>query len=152
MDAAHYYKESIGQIWVADDDVFEIMQDKSDLPATRTEIARLETAYHNAFKAIEAIIGEPPKDIRKLRERLTQFGINPDEKGGYKLYGMKPGKETVLKKLTDMHNKRDKMAAHGKTNKPRNIGYCEIKDKQSFTRYILLSHINALNKNSIQSK
>lgn len=149
MDAAHFYKESIGQAWVADDDVFEIMQDNLDMPKSQTEMARVETAYQNAFKAIEAIIGEPPKDKRKLRMKLIEAGINPDEKVGYELYGMKPGKERLLKKLVDMHQTRDKKAAHGKTITPRTIGYCELKDKQALAQYILLSNIDAITKGLI---
>jgi len=142
MDASNFYRESITQAWVADDDVFEIMSDNSNIPKSRTERARVETAYQNAFKAIEAIIGEPPtKGERKLRMKLIEAGINPDEKVGYDLYEMKPGKETVIKKLVDMQHNRDKKAAHGKTNETRNIGYCELKDKQALARYLIASHI-----------
>ena len=141
MNAAHFYKESIGGVWVADDDVFNIMGDNSNIPQSQREKARVETAYQNAFKAIEAIIGEPPKDKGKLRMRLIEAGINPDENVGYNLYGMKPGKETILKKLVDMHETRDKKAAHGKTKIPRAIGYCELKDKQALACYIVLGHI-----------
>lgn len=149
MDAAHFYKESIGRVWIADDDVFNIMVDNSNIPESQTERARVETAYQNAFKAIEAVIGEPPKDERKLKMKLLGASINPDEKVGYNLYEMKPGKETILKKVVDMHQNRDKMAAHGKTITPRTIGYCELKDKQALARYILLSHINAINNKSL---
>lgn len=143
MDAAHFYKESIERVWIADDDVFNIIVDNSNIPKSQTEKARVETAYQNAFKAIEAIIGEPPKDERKLRMKLIEAGINPDAKVGYDLYEMKPGKETVIKKLVDMHQARDKKAAHGKTNELRNIGYCELKDKQALARYLIVSHIEA---------
>lgn len=146
MDATNFYRESIMQVWVVDDDVFDIMWQNSDIPSSQAERARIETAYQNAFKAIEAIIGEPPKDKRKLRIKLSQAGINPDEKVGYELYGMKPGKETLLKKVVDMQQNRDKKVAHGKTTTPRIIGYCELKDKQALARYILLSHIDMTNK------
>ncbi len=141
MDASNFYRESITQAWVADDDVFEIMSDNSDTPSSQADRVCIESAYQNAFKAIEAIIGEPPKDKRKLRIKLIEAGINPDEKVGYDLYEMKPGKETVIKKLVDMHQVRDKKAAHGKTNELRNIGYCELKDKQALARYLIASHI-----------
>ena len=146
MDAANFYKESIGQVWIAGDDVFDIMSYNLDIPPSQAQRARIETAYQNAFKAIEAIIGEPPKDKKKLRVKLLKDGINPDEEVGYNLYGMKPGKETLLKKVMDMHQNRDKKAAHGKTNIPRTIGYCELKDKQALARHILLSHIDMTNK------
>jgi len=73
--------------------------------------------------------------------KLIEAGINPEEEVGCELYGMKPGKETVIKKLVEMHQARDKKAAHGKTNELRNIGYCELKDKQALVRYLIASHI-----------
>ncbi len=146
MDAANFYRESTGQVWVADDDVYEFMCDNSDMPPSQTQSARIETAYQNAFKAIEAIIGEPPKDEEKIRMKLRSAGINPDEEVGYNLYGMKPGKEPLLKKLMDMQQARDKKVAHGKTGTPRTIGYCELKDKQALARYVILSHIDMINK------
>lgn len=141
MDASSFYRESIMLARVVDDDVFEMMSDGSDTPASQVDRARVETAYQNAFKAIEAVIGEPPKDEKRLRMELLKSGINPDENVGFELYGMKPGKETILKKIVDMQHNRDKKAAHGKTNEPRNIGYCELKDKQALARYLITSHI-----------
>ncbi len=146
MDATNFYKESIMQAWVADDDVSNIMWENLDMPSSQAGRARIETAYQNAFKAIEAIIGEPPKDERKLRVKLREAGINPDEEVGYELYGMEPGKEMIIKKLVDMQQARDKKAAHGVTTISRNIGYCELKDKQALARYIVLSHIHSINK------
>lgn len=144
MDATSFYRESITQAWVTNDDVYEIMCENSDLPSSQVERARVETAYQNAFKAVEAVIGEPPKDETKLRLILIRNGVNPDEIVGYDLYRMKPAKETLLKKVIDMHQARDKMAAHGKTNIPRTIGYCELKDKQALACHIILTNINSI--------
>ncbi len=146
MDASNFYRESIMRGWVTDDDVFVIMSDNSDTPASQEEMIYVETAYQNAFKAIEAVIGEPPKDERKLRMKLRKAGIDPDEMVGFELYGMKPGKETILKKVTEMYQARDKKTAHGKTGEPRNIGYCELKDKQALARYLISSHIETKSK------
>jgi hypothetical protein len=144
MDAASFYRESITQAWMAGPDVEGILwnTDMSDMPSSQVERALVETAYQNAFKAVEAIVGEPPKDERKLRLRLATIGINPDEIVGYNAYRTKPMKDTILKKLTDMHQTRDKKAAHGKSHIPRTIGYCELKDKQELARYLLLTHID----------
>jgi hypothetical protein len=146
MDATSFYRESITQAWVANDDVYDIMWENSDLPSSQVERARVETAYQNAFKAIEAVIGEPPKNEKRLRLTLVRNGVNPDEIVGYDLYGMKPAKETLLKKLIDMHQTRDKMAAHGKTNVPRAIGYCELKDKQALACHLILANIEFILK------
>jgi hypothetical protein len=141
MEAAHFYRESISLVWIADDDVFEIMCDDSDVPTSLSERVRLQTAYLNAYKAVEAVIGEPPRDKRKLRARLAQIGVDPDEKVGYELYGMTPGMETVLDKLLTMQKMRDKVAAHAKTDARVPISYCELKDKQGFARDFLLTAI-----------
>lgn len=142
MDAASFFRESIRQVWVADDDVYDIMRDNSDVPASQVDRARIETAYQNAFKAVEAVIGEPPKDTRKLRHKLEEMGIDPDQIVGYEEYGQKPGKEQLIKKLMDMQSTRDKKAAHGKTIRPRNIGLCELRDKQALARYVILANID----------
>jgi hypothetical protein len=144
MDATYFYRESITQVWVAQDDVLDMIYNNSDISTSMAERARIETAYQNAYKAIEAIIGEPPKDERKLRAKLLQAGINPDEKVGYELHGMRPRKETVLEKLINMQQTRDKKVAHGKTSTERVIGYCELKDKQELARYVLLTYINSI--------
>lgn len=146
MDATSFYRESITQTWVADDDVCNIIWENSDLPSSQVERARVETAYQNAFKAVEAVVGEPPKDETKLRSTLIRNGVNPDEIVDYHIYEMKPGKETLLKKLIDMHQTRDKIAAHGKTNIPRTIGYCELKDKQALARHLILANIDYILK------
>ena len=146
MNATNFYRESIMQAWVADDAVFDIMRQNSDIPSSQAGRARVETAYQNAFKAIEAVIGEPPKNEGKLRTKLLAAGIDPDETVGFELYGMKPGKETIIKKIIDMQRNRDKKAAHGKTDELRNIGYCELKDKQALARYLIVSHIETKTK------
>jgi hypothetical protein len=141
MEAAHFYRESISLAWIADDDVFEIMGNNSDIPTSLTERVRLQTAYLNAYKAIEAVMGEPPKDKRKLKAKLADIGVDPDEEVGYELYGMTPGIETVLDKLLAMQKMRDKVAAHAKTHARVPISYCELKDKQGFARHFLLTGI-----------
>jgi len=143
MDAASFYRESIMNIWIPDDTISELMVD-GDIPISNVEKANVETAYHNAFKSIEAIIGEPPSDRRKLGMKLVKQGINPDEMLGYELYYMKPGKEKLLEKLLDMQKTRDKKAAHGKTTHPREIGLCELKDKQALARHIILKSLTSI--------
>ncbi|MBN2094404.1 MAG: hypothetical protein JW740_03510 [Candidatus Zambryskibacteria bacterium] len=139
VNAASFFRESIIKVWMSDEDVQEMMVDKSDLPISKAEGAGIETSYQNAFKSIEAIIGEPSKEENKLKQQLIKQGINPDEIVGYKT--MEPGKEKVLEKIKIMQINRDKKAAHGKTNTGRDIGYCELKDKQELARYIILKNI-----------
>ena len=143
MDAASFYRESIMNMWIPDDTIFELMED-GDVPTSNVEKANVETAYHNAFKSIEAIIGEPPSNTKKLRIKLNNQGINPDEIVGYELYNMKQGKEKLLDKLLNMQKTRDKKVAHGKTIQPREIGLCDLKDKQALARHIILTSLTSI--------
>ena len=134
LDAASFYRESIRNIWVPDGDLSELVFDGTDMPAISSEKATVETAYQNAFKSIEAIIGEPSSNQRKFRVKLVEQGFNPDEIVGY----MKLWKQPLMNKILDMQTIRDKKAAHGKTVRPREISYSELTDKQKLARYIII--------------
>ncbi len=50
----------------------------------------------DAFKAIEAVIGDPPRDDRKFFDKLKNIVIDPQEKVGY-----------VCRKTSDLHSDPD---------------------------------------------
>jgi hypothetical protein len=52
-------------------------------PASFFEQVRVEGAVMNAFKAIEAVIGDPPKNEAKLHHKLAIIGVDPQEQVGY---------------------------------------------------------------------
>lgn len=139
LEAAHLYGESILHAWVADDDVFEFASEGNDLPATASDRQRVNMAYQNAFKALEAAIcGEPPKDKARLCQRLRDKGLNPEERVGYDLHAMHPGKQPLGDKVADMMANWDRITAHGGLRSSKQvIGYCELKDKQALTRHVV---------------
>lgn len=98
-------------------------------------ICRAESAFLNAFKVVEAIVGEPSKNRtrQKLTQKLRQRGINPDEKVGYRV------KEKLTDKVLKYHLLRDQIAAHGIGKIKRELKLSEIIDLQSLARYLLLS-------------
>jgi hypothetical protein len=141
LEAAHLYRESILHAWVADDDVFEFVMEGNDIPATASDRQRVNTAYQNAFKALEAALGgEPPKDRTRLYQRLTDKGLNPNEQVGYDLHSMIPGKQPLQQKVADTLANRDQITAHGGLHSSKQaIGYCELKDKQALARHVVLT-------------
>lgn len=140
MNSCSFYRESILKIWHCEEDIAEMILD-GDTPTSVVERANIETAYHNAFKAIEALIGQPSKDKNKLRIQLHEQGINPDEIVGYDTLRGK-NEETILKKVLVMLENRNHKAAHGKTDKPRDIGYLELADKQKLAKYMIRQNIS----------
>lgn len=79
FNAAAYLKASQDDFFVYPGQIREIEENYDSPPVTHTDQTRLETALHNAFKAIEAVIGDPPKDDKKLFARLRKVGINIKE-------------------------------------------------------------------------
>jgi hypothetical protein len=144
LNATHYFMTSIGEVWIADDDVFEFMHNLNrDKPSTIAERTRLESAYQNAYKAIEANIGEPPKDRRKLINTMRESGLNPDEIVGWNMYGLNT-KESMVDKIVNMQQFRDRKVAHGKTSYLRDIGYFELKDIQGLASYVIQQKIRIM--------
>jgi hypothetical protein len=91
--------------------------------------ATWETALQNAFKAIEAIIGDPPKDDRKFDQLLRSIGLDPYEEVGF-------GENRSLREeIRFMNIARDKKAAHGSTlNRRLTVG--EIHKYQACAGYV----------------
>jgi hypothetical protein len=58
----------------------EVLTDRTTRPAANLDRARMEAAYLGAWKAIEALIGEPNNDDRKFRARLREVGTDPDRR------------------------------------------------------------------------
>lgn len=89
---------------------------------------KAEQAYHNAFKALEALIGgEPSRDDRKFRERLLAIGIDPDSVDQCSVPG-----ETLMDILKRIRQTRDARAAHAGRTKAstREIAYSELNEAQ----------------------
>lgn len=132
--ATSYLYESMKQLgW----DVCDWREERYDPEATRyVSVGAAESAFQNAYKAIEAIIGDPGKDRsdRKMKTRLQAIGLDPFESVGYLL------KEPLLERFKRYYAMRDSIAAHGSGKMKRPIKMGEIIDLQAMARHILLSY------------
>ena len=99
-------------------------------------IANAESAFLNAFKTVETIVGEPSKNRTKVKisERLEEKEIDVDE-----LVGYQGNKEAILDKIVKYHQLRDRIAAHGLGKMKRGLKMSEILDLQSLARHLLLA-------------
>ena len=91
--------------------------------------ARIEQAFHNAFKAIEALVGgEPPSKETRFRARLEAAGVDADEPVGFR------GRPTerLVDALRRVGETRDARAAHaGRTSAARRgITFYELMEAQ----------------------
>ena len=96
-------------------------------------VSEAESAAQNAFKCIEAIIGEPTKTKpHKLAVLLRSKGFDPDIRLGFRK------KDTLFNKIIEFHEIRDRVAAHGKSKYKRRLSVSEVIEMQALARYMLL--------------
>ena len=136
FNAAHFYQASVKEYCFLGDDIDEVLAEPDRIPASHHDRARAENSLQNAFKAVEAVIGDPPKDDARFLGKLKGVGINPSEMIGYEK------KEPIPEKIRKMNEARDTKAAHGKTPPGRSITYYELMDFQACTRHVVLIAIN----------
>jgi hypothetical protein len=113
-----------------------------EVPRKQSDQTATEAAYWNAFKAIEALAGEPGNEQR-FRERLVAMGINPDEPVGLR------EQLPLIRRIREVHRTRDARAGHGhrsKTHGSKPIAYRELLDAQVLAHaciFLYLDHRGA---------
>jgi hypothetical protein len=107
-------------------------------PASFCEQVRVEGAVLNAFKAIEAVIGDPPKSEEKLRGKLVNVGVDPDKQVGYADAGLMP----LINVVQRLQQYRDKQAAHGSTPMPRETTFRQLNEFQCVADTIIWTAID----------
>ncbi len=84
FDALHFLQASLREYSFLGDSVGEVLEDRLHGPVSRFDSTRAENAIINAFKAIEAIIGDPPKDDARFEAKLREAYIDPAKPFGYR--------------------------------------------------------------------
>lgn len=98
---------------------------------------RFENALQNAYKSIEALIGDLPKNDSRFFSKLKAIGLNPYEEVGY------DEKKRLHLVLREMNKARDKKAAHGST-KNRTIFVKELMNFQECAAFIISEAIGSI--------
>jgi hypothetical protein len=129
--AARYLKASKDAFHAWPGQVWDIMKSPTAKVQTELEQTALENALQNAFKAVEAVLGDPSKDDAKLRARMEAVGLDPDEEVGY------IDKASLQTTIRRMSWTRDKKSAHGSTP-PRPITAGELVEFQACAQLVVL--------------
>ncbi len=119
----------------------EILSDPDFVPPTRFEKCAFENALHNAYKSVEAIIGDPPKREKELLEKFVNAGIDPLKK--MKKYDSTAGEfgdRSFYEFVREFRKFRNKYSAHGSTNREnRKITIIELWNYQTLAWNILVT-------------
>jgi len=139
FNAAHFYWASVREFVFLGDNIQEVIDNINATPVSRVELTRAENAIQNAFKAIEALIGDPPKDDKRLRSKIKATGLDPDEQVGWNIpeYGL--ASQSILDQVRKLSEIRDKRAAHARTGANRRITYFEMMDAQRLALEFILA-------------
>lgn len=142
VPALVYLFESRKEFHFVGDSITMVQNEPGAISPSPIVAIGMETAFHNAYKAMEALLGgEPPKNIVKLRERLESRSINPDQVAGFA--GLR---EDMLARVIRLQATRDKRSAHaGRTGiSARSITYFELMDAQYAAATAIKWRIEAL--------
>lgn len=127
--ACAYIHESQQLFYVQPGQLRESLEDHHKVPMRMAELARWESAFQAAYKAVEAILGDPPKKEDRLRAKLIAAGVDPDEKVGYLQ------KADLLTVIRAMNRLRDTRIAHGST--PRGVTLGNMIEFQACAKYVV---------------
>lgn len=105
--AVRFLKASQDDFFVYPGELDEVLYNPDLTASTGFGQVNFENALQNAFKAIEAVVGDPPKDDAKFFEKIRAIGLEPNEEVGY---SRKESLHVVIRRMSDA---RDKKSAHG---------------------------------------
>ena len=135
--AAAFMSKSSHDFHVYPGQLDEALHEGDWQPPSAYELAQWESAFHNAYKAVEAIVGDPSKNETRFLTTLTRMGIDPTELVGY---AVKEPISTVIRKMNEL---RDKRVAHGSTP-ARGIRMNQMVEFIECARYVVQSRLNNL--------
>lgn len=111
FEATRFLKTSHDNFYIYPGQIREVVSDPERIPLTTSNQTHFEIALQNAFKAIEAVIGDPPKDKMKFFKKLRKIGVDPFIEAELTIETKKP----IHQVIRDMNQARDKKSAHGST-------------------------------------
>lgn len=139
FDAAHFYWASVHEFGFTGDSIREVLDNINATPVSRIALVRAENAIQNAFKAIEALVGDPPKDDERLRGKIKAAGLDPDEQVGWDIpeYGL--ARQSILEGVRKLARIRDVRAAHARTRANRRITCFDMMEAQRLALHFILA-------------
>lgn len=130
LHAFRFLKTSQENFYVWPGQIDEVAEDKKATAENIFQQSHLENALQDCFKAIEAILGDPPNNDEKFFRKIRSIGVDPN-----KVFGFED--KPIFQVIRDINNARDRKAAHGST-KNRIISVRDLFVYQNCARYIVL--------------
>jgi hypothetical protein len=135
--ALAFYSAGIRRFFMTPSQLVEAELNNSKLGSNLSILAAAEGAFQDMYKAIEAIIGQPPSDDKKLILKLLHAGCDPFADVGF---GEKLNRLEAIRRVERIRNSR---AAHG-GSPDRGLAVLEIVACQIWAKEIIRANLEHL--------
>jgi hypothetical protein len=133
FNACSFFRACCSEYSFMDGVVSSVLYEPNQAAEDERERLAFENVVLQAFRVVEAIVGEPGSNEQRFRTRLKDRGINYDDKVGFS------GKRR--RKLGDrirwLHDARDSAAAHGKRRRRHPFTTFEAMEAQHIADAVL---------------
>jgi hypothetical protein len=136
-DALAFHSMSVRRFFTSPSQLEEAELNNTKIGANRSALAASEGAFQDAYKAIEAIIGQPPGDDKKLISKLLGAGCDPYADVGF---DEELTRWEAIRRVEEIRNSR---AAHGGSPN-RGLAVLEVVACQIWAKEIIRAHIDHL--------
>lgn len=140
LAALTFYRASVDRVWFSPGDLYDInrWEEEGDVPPSAVDHAAHDSAFQDAYKAIEAIVGDPNKRDAKFHEQLRAAGIDPATPVGFRT------KEPLATRIRILSIIRDKRTGHGTRPRKAPLTKGELIEVQECARYVIWKSAHAI--------
>lgn len=137
FDACHFFKEAFRDFTFLGDTVREVLSDPDRTAGTESDRVRLESLVHHAYRAVEALLGEPGKDRNRYRERMRRWGLDYGELVGFTGMPQAP----LGERLYWLRDLRDVTAAHSRRKRRAPLTLMEAMEAQELAYEVITTAV-----------
>lgn len=137
FDACHFFKEAFRDFTFLGDTVREVLSDPNRTAATESDRVRLESLVHHAYRAVEALLGEPGKDRNRYRARMHCWGLDYGELVGFGGMARAP----LGDRLYWLRDLRDLTAAHSRRGRRAPLTLMEAMEAQDLAYAVITTAV-----------
>jgi len=140
FDACLYLAGSEEEFYIAPVDVSSIIRDPKYVLDHKPNQKRVESSFLKAYKAVESVMGDPGKDLKKVKKKCKEYKINPDE-----IVGFLRDKGEVADKIRKLRDIRGEKAGHGRPagKKKNEVALYELIEMQHLAQFVIQSALGA---------
>lgn len=109
---------------------FMALKDRTWTAKTSDEKLKMESSVLNAFRSVEALVGEPGQ-AERLKDRMRRLGINPDALARFE------DKRPIYQEISWLQELRDSTSAHGMRRRRQPLSYFEVLRAQELAKALL---------------